>query len=95
MSEVRRNAGVWPWIATVVLALPILYVASFGPASWYANGHAEVMPAFKTFYWPVGWTAVNSPARLNRMIRKYATYGCPDNHMNSMPIGPSGDAIVP
>jgi len=30
MSEERKKA-VWPWIATVLIALPVLYVASIGP----------------------------------------------------------------
>ncbi len=31
MSEERKKVGVWPWIATISIALPVLYVASIGP----------------------------------------------------------------
>jgi hypothetical protein len=94
MTSNRKKPGVAFW-GTVVVVVMLAYPLSFGPACWYANGHAGAMPAFKAFYWPIGWTAVNSPSWPNRMIRKYATYGCPRGGMNSMPISPSGDAIVP
>jgi hypothetical protein len=33
MGGSKKRAG-WPWITVAVLMLPVLYVASFGPACW-------------------------------------------------------------
>jgi len=59
MSEERKKA-VWPWTAVLLIALPVLYVASFGPACWLASktgvAYGEVMPSRGLFvYWPLGW----------------------------------------
>ena len=35
MSEERTP--VWPWIAALLIGLPALYVASFGPACWVSS----------------------------------------------------------
>jgi hypothetical protein len=32
MSDERK--AVWPWIVALLIGLPVLYVASFGPACW-------------------------------------------------------------
>jgi hypothetical protein len=37
MSEARKNA-VGPWIAALLVGLPVVYVASFGPACWWFSG---------------------------------------------------------
>ena len=29
--------SVWPWIAGLLVGLPVLYVASFGPACWLTS----------------------------------------------------------
>jgi hypothetical protein len=95
MSEQRKKPGVSFWTTVILVVVLVAYPLSFGPACWYANGNAEAMPWFKRFYWPIGLAAVNAPASLNRLIRKYALYGCPNGGMNSMPISASGDAICP
>jgi hypothetical protein len=33
MGDRRKKAGVWSWAAAVI-AMPVLYVALFGPACW-------------------------------------------------------------
>jgi hypothetical protein len=33
----RRKRPLWLWIAATVIALPVLYAASFGPACWLAS----------------------------------------------------------
>ena len=35
MSDDRKKP-IWPWIAVLLIGLPVLYVASFGPACWIA-----------------------------------------------------------
>src|SRR5438477_12997376 len=34
MDKPRRT---WPWIVAVLIGVPVLYVASFGPACWIAD----------------------------------------------------------
>ena len=36
MSDERKNP-LWPWIVAVCVGVPVLYVASFGPACWIAS----------------------------------------------------------
>ncbi len=36
MSDDRKKS-VWPWIVALVIGLPVLYVASFGPACWLTS----------------------------------------------------------
>jgi hypothetical protein len=62
MSEERKRAGVWPWIVALLIGLPVLYVASFGPACWFACetgvAYRDVKPSRGLFiYWPLGWCA--------------------------------------
>src|SRR5262245_15672420 len=33
MSEERKRAF-WPWVVAPLIGLPLLYIASFGPACW-------------------------------------------------------------
>src|SRR5262245_22794311 len=40
MSDDRKP--VWPWIVALLIGLPLLYVASFGPACWLED--REVVP---------------------------------------------------
>src|SRR5262245_66586319 len=35
MSDDRKPF--WPWIVALLIGLPVLYVASFGPACWLAD----------------------------------------------------------
>jgi hypothetical protein len=50
----RKKPGVAFW-ATVVFALPVLYILSFGPACWIAS-RTEIDRAkgFQFAYWPLG-----------------------------------------
>jgi len=52
MSDERRKP-LLPWIAALLIGLPVLYVASFGPACWYATSNAVMVPTVARFYWPL------------------------------------------
>jgi hypothetical protein len=73
-----RNKPLWPWIAALLIGLPMLYVASFGPACWWramtlpANQATTVAPRI---YWPIGWLAANAPSYSRDVIFWYATRG--------------------
>ena len=44
MSDDRKKP-LWPWIVALLIGLPVLYVASFGPACWICQSgedHREV-----------------------------------------------------
>jgi hypothetical protein len=53
MSDERRP--LWPWIVALLLGLPVLYVASFGPACWIAHRtqNQYVIQAKDTVYLPL------------------------------------------
>ena len=51
MSE-ERKIRVWPWITAGIL-LPVLYIASFGPACWITSQLDPEESAIGTIYWPV------------------------------------------
>jgi hypothetical protein len=50
MSDDRKK-HLWPWIAGLLIGLPVLNVASFGPACWIANRSERIK--IPTFYWPI------------------------------------------
>jgi hypothetical protein len=80
MSEQRKP--LWPWIVALLIGVPVLYVASFGPACWwfsevsaanFSRIHVERASRAPHAYWPVGWIAIHGPASVRRAIGWYAT----------------------
>src|SRR5262245_19380213 len=76
MGEERKKAGFWPRVVALLIGLPVLYVASFGPACWdvmRTNSHLaqpigrcrfgfdQPHPRFDAVYWPIGWCAGREP----------------------------------
>jgi hypothetical protein len=63
--------------AAVLVAVPILYVLSFGPACWWFTdrsfGYAFRMPSVA--YWPMGWTVRHSPKPVSSAVCWYAKVG--------------------
>ncbi len=37
MSEEHKKPGLWQWLAALLIGLPVLYAASFGPACWFSS----------------------------------------------------------
>jgi len=37
MGEERKKTHVWHWAAALLIGLPVLYIASFGPACWIVS----------------------------------------------------------
>jgi hypothetical protein len=59
MNDDRKKL-VWPWIVALLIALPMLYVLSFGPACWFAGrapANAASKTIFETTYYPILWAA--------------------------------------
>ena len=47
----ERKKPIWQWIVLVLIGLPVLYVASFGPLCWMKSRSKDWK--ISTFYWPV------------------------------------------
>jgi hypothetical protein len=88
--RIINRRGRWAkWVLGVMLALPLLYVAGFGPACWLAkprptnrsgvarhfpdDDHAVFAPRI---YWPIGWVVRNRNYRtFTRIVTWYAYLG--------------------
>src|SRR5258708_4393232 len=74
---INRHERWAKWTLTMVAALPVFYVLSFGPASWIASriggGHSPMMSAA---YRPLIWAWHKCPeGRVNSAIWRYLTFG--------------------
>ena len=68
-----------PWIVALLIGLPVVYIASFGPACWWlsrdvTSGGYRRAPAV---YLPFGWAARRGPEPIQKVIAWYATRGGP------------------
>jgi hypothetical protein len=71
MSE-DYKPQIWPWIAALAILLPVLYVASFGPAcALVANGKLPPS-AFKTTFGPCPDLAVSGPWPVPALLQNCA-----------------------
>src|SRR5262245_48081878 len=79
MSDDRKKS-VWPWIVALLIGLPVLYVASFGPACWITS-HANVgAPPIPAVYRPLTWAmSPDSYTTINRVSTWYAKLGADEN----------------
>lgn len=59
-NENKSHRGILMVIA-VVIAIPLLYVLSIGPAEAIATKYPKCEPVFHKFYFPLGWLAVYTP----------------------------------
>ena len=74
MSDARK-IRVWPWIVAVLIGLPVLYVASFGPFLWMANHGFIPSAMFATAemaYAPMFWARWDSPDAIHKPVEWYA-----------------------
>lgn len=71
MSDDRKKKPLWPWIVALLIGLPGLYVASFGPACWIVSRTGMGSGALPGAYRPVTARLMidGSPAELKRRIR--------------------------
>jgi hypothetical protein len=84
MSE-QRKKPLWPWIAALLIGLPVLYVLSRGPVEWlYVWGYLPnwTVAPMMTFYSPISWILENGPQPLKDVIHWYL-----DLWRNSVPPG--------
>ena len=76
MSNERKKGGVLPWIVALLIGLPVLYVASFGPVCWLYNWKDVGKSTIHVAYFPLVW--ISRQIRLEDLLAEYATGGkCP------------------
>jgi hypothetical protein len=82
MRDERKKAGVWPWITALLIGLPVLYVASFGPACWLAGWNLGLnFKCVEVLYRPIlrlsTVDALRDDCTIHSAIHKYATLCTP------------------
>jgi hypothetical protein len=88
-----RPRPLWPWIAAKVIAVPVLYVASFGPACWIVarpEGPTVRSRRMLVVYWPLGRAALQSNY-VGDAIEWWMTAGLSDSDCIAMPTTPRQD----
>jgi hypothetical protein len=81
-----RPHSLLPWIVATVLALPTLYVVSFGPACWFAvrtvRTHSRI---FATAYRPMWWIITEEIPVAGCALECYAILGMRSGTTLSVP----------
>jgi hypothetical protein len=94
----RKKPGGSFW-ATVVLVVPLLYVASFGPACWMTARKlgAEDRKAHPvmTAYFPLGYIGQHGPRALRDAIFRYAWIGVGRDKYILLVSNPDGSQYLP
>lgn len=74
---IPRSSPLWQILPTTILLLPLLYVASFGPACWISCRvpSESAWMAFCTVYYPMGWSIMFGPEAVSEPLRGYAEVG--------------------
>jgi hypothetical protein len=75
----NRNKPVWPWIMALVIGLPAMYAASFGPVNWirYPKG-SSFGSAVATSYRPLRFVMYTGPSWVSDALLDYLTAGMAD-----------------
>ena len=73
MSDDRKKP-LWPWIVALLISLPVLYVASFGPACWLVERGLLPVRGTALGYKPVLAAAYRArPAAVQRALQWYGS----------------------
>ena len=75
MSDERKNARVWPWILALLIGLPVLYVASFGPACWMTMRLNLPSEVINVGYRPIVWSFDQMPREIRDFAMWYSEVG--------------------
>ena|SRR5579872_2032831 len=71
LCESRR----FRWAMTALVVMPVLYVASFGPACWINLRTGGGGRAIGMFYRPIGWLYLRSGNAVGRGVGAWAELG--------------------
>ena len=82
MTDDRRKSA-WPWIAALLSAAPLLYVAAFGPACWISSRLDAGLQAVSTAYRPITVLALteDGDTRLDLWIAWWCDLGSDGAHV--------------
>jgi hypothetical protein len=86
MSD-ERKSRLRRWITIPLIGIPLLYVASFGPACWFGDRSERVLLVSRA-YFPIGWVATRAWAPMGLVIRSYARMGLPRQVRVAVPTSP-------
>lgn len=76
MTAAGKKPGWAFWTTLVLVGVPVLYVASFGPACWIVSRTPE--QCFQSeVYLPIGWMISHSPSWIGGALKAYAAVGVP------------------
>lgn len=81
VAIINRRKRWAKWMLAMVIGVPLLYVASFGPVCWYVsqNPYARMendpfAPIVPNMYCPFGWLMVHGPEPVARLVHWYAFF---------------------
>jgi len=85
---------VWPWIAVLLIGLPVLYVASFGPVMWFIDLTQKPYRWARRVYWPLGKLTVEGPDFIRHPLATYVRAYAPKRQVLDfegylVPVGPN------
>lgn len=84
----RERWAKWT-LAAVVFGLPVLYVASFGPACWVAADQGQIANV-PVVYWPIGASVPTERTMWGDFVFWWGRLGIPDGHSVWVPMSSDG-----
>ena len=76
MSDDRKP--LLPWIVTLLIGLPVIYVASFGPACWLTDEAIVPDAVTHRVFGPLAWAAARCPNSIRHALVEYCEIGRPE-----------------
>jgi hypothetical protein len=64
---------VWPWIVALLIGLPAMYVASFGPACWFVSRAPFLSERLLVVYLPLDRVAWEYPESFSETLDWYGS----------------------
>jgi hypothetical protein len=83
----RERWAKWT-LAGTVIGVPVLYVASFGPACWIYS--RTDCPSLSAAYFPIGWVISEAGRHIDIQFVKYAVVGMPRGSSIDVPMNADG-----
>lgn len=84
----RKQRPLWPLLTAAMIALPVLYIASFGPACWWIWSLSDKNPTACKWigftYAPCGLAAKHGPEYVKIPLCWYAGAGIPKGNRGSI-----------
>jgi hypothetical protein len=75
----ERKKRTWPWIVALLISLPVVYLASFGPACWIAGRIPWMSQHLLVIYRPLDRAAWDLPDSVSESLDWYGALFLPDD----------------